>query len=505
MALTGWRRAVLAMVVGALSTLALPPVHAIPILWICFPILIWLIDGAPRHRGAFAAGWWWGFGHFSAGVYWIACALLIDPLKFGWMIPFAVFGLGGVLAIFPGLAAYVARRAVPSGPARVLVFAMGWTFLEWVRSWLLTGFTWNLIGSVWMPVLPVVQSVAVVGTYGLGLLTVIVAAMPATLVSRRRCDAVATGVALAVLLGTGLWGMWRLPAEPTPTVPGIHLRLVQGNVAQTAKWQPELRIQHLREYLRLTGAPGIEGMSAAIWPETAVTFLLEQDPVARRMVASAAPAGGLLITGVPRATPPSVRPFQIWNSIQAISADGVVAATYDKVHLVPFGEYVPLRGVLPLAKITAGGTDFTSGDGLKTLDLPGLPPVGPTICYEDIFPGKVVAPAGPRPSWLLNVTNDGWFGLSAGPYQHFAAARLRAVEEGLPLVRVANTGITGVVDPYGRVTASLPLGVQGVLDVALPQPLGGISFFARMGNAVLWYVLLLTGVIVVVWRRLCDG
>ncbi|HLN22582.1 MAG TPA: apolipoprotein N-acyltransferase, partial [Patescibacteria group bacterium] len=436
-------------------------------------------------------------------LYWIAYALLIDPLKFGWLIPFAVFGLGGVLACFSGVAALAARRLMPPGVARVLVFAVAWTVLEWVRSWIFTGFSWNLLGTVWMPVLPVVQFASVFGAYGLGLLTVVVAALPAVLVQPSRRHIVAVAVSLLSLLVIAAWGAWRLPAGPVPSVPGVKLRLVQGNVTQTAKWRPEMREQHLRDYLRLTMLPGHDQVTAVVWPETAVPYFLEDEPVVRQLIAAVTPPGGVVITGAVRGTPPGVPPFQIWNSLEAVNAEGAIIATYDKVHLVPFGEYVPLRGILPLSKITPGGVDFTAGVGLRTLALPGLPAVGPTICYEDIFPAQVAA-ADPRPSWLLNITNDGWFGISAGPYQHFAAARLRAVEEGLPMIRDANTGVTGVVDPYGRVVAELVLGRQGILDSELPRPLSTPNPFAQWGGAMVCLLLMLVSLSALIWHRLFD-
>jgi apolipoprotein N-acyltransferase len=502
-ALTGWRRHAVAVLLGALAALALPPVHALPMLWLSFPALIWLIDDARRDRGAFAAGWWFGFGHYSLSLYWIAHALLIDPLKFGWLIPFAVFGLGGVLACFSALAALIARRMMPAGVARVLLFAVAWTVLEWVRSWIFTGFSWNLLGTVWMPVLPVVQFASLFGTYGLSLLTVVVAAMPAVLLQPKRRHVAAVAVSLFSLLVIAAWGAWRLPAGPMPSVAGVKLRLVQGNVTQTAKWLPEMREQHLRDYLQLTMLPGHDQVTAVVWPETAVPYFLDYEPGVRRAIASVTPPGGVVITGAVRGTPPDVKPFQIWNSLQAVDGEGAIIATYDKVHLVPFGEYMPLRGILPLSKITPGSVDFTAGVGLRTLALPGLPPVGPTICYEDIFPAEVAA-LNLRPEWLLNITNDGWFGISAGPYQHFAAARLRAVEEGLPMIRDANTGVTGVVDPYGRVVAELVLGTQGILDSELPQPLATPNPFARWGGAMVCLLLTLVSLASLVWRRLFD-
>ena len=500
--LTGRRRAFAAIFLGALSALALPPLYVLPVLLVSFPGLICLADSARRDRGAFWVGWGWGFGHFSAGLYWIANALLIAPEKFAWMIPFAIFGLGGLLGLFIGLAVYGARRVAPAGPLRVLAFAGAWLFMEWLRTWFLTGFSWNQIASVWVPVTPMLQIVSVVGAYGLGFLTVLAAAMPAVLTRGGRFDRRATVGVFLLLLAVAGWGLWRLPSGPQPDIPGLRVRLVQGNIPQTAKWQPELLAAHLHDYLRLSAGPTAEPLSAVIWPETAVAYLLDQNPAARHAIATAAPPGGLVITGAPRAEGATAEAFRIWNSVQAVTAEGQLVGSYDKFHLVPFGEYVPLGKYLPLTKITAGRGDFAAGSGPRTLDLPGLPPVAASICYEDIFPGEVAPHDGPRPTWMLNVTNDGWFGHSAGPYQHFAAARLRAVEEGLPMVRVGNTGITGVIDPFGRVVASLDLGVQDILDSPVPQPMENVTIFARLGDKLVYMLLLMVGLILGACRGL---
>ncbi len=349
--------------------------------------------------------------------------------------------------------------------------------------------------------LPIAQFAAVAGTYGLGVATIFIASLPALLGrpdGRPRAVLAASAVLLALLAG---WGAWRLADGPVPEVPGVRLRLVQANIEQTLKWAPEMRLQHLERHLALSRQPGFAAITDVIWPETAAPSFLERDGDARRMMSEATPAGGLLIVGALRASPPGEEPLQIWNSLLALDGRGAILGTYDKSHLVPFGEYVPLHRWLPLDKITPGGVDLAAGSGAETISLPGLPPVGPLICYEVIFPNAVVDRAH-RPAWLLNLTNDGWYGLSAGPYQHLAAARLRAIEEGLPLVRAANTGISAVVDPYGRLLASLGLGQEGVLDHALPTALPARLPYARWGNGAFWVFLLFVGICAFSWPRL---
>jgi apolipoprotein N-acyltransferase len=512
--LAGWRRRGFALLLGAFATGALPPFHLVFLLVPAFVGLLWLIDGAdrappPAASGrfrrlvaspggrAFGAGWWFGFGHFLTGLYWIGNSMLVDPERFAWMIPFAVGGLSVYLAAYPGLAAWATWRLAagrpPSSLARALVLAAAWTVAEWLRGAAFTGFPWNLMGTAWAWSDAMLQPAALVGAYGLSLLTAAAAAAPAALAHRgpalgARLARVAAVLAVLGIAGAG--GAARLaaagPVAEVPTAPGVRLRLVQPNIAQGLKWKPEMRRRHLLKQLDMSvarNAPGAARPTHVIWAETAVPYFAAEDPNLRAMLGATVPAGGLMVTGAPRRTPPEVEPLQLWNSVLFVAADGSLAAGFDKFHLVPFGEYVPLRGLLNIAKLTEGTVDYSAGPGPVTVPLPGLPAASPLVCYEVIFPGAVLDRAE-RPGWLLNLTNDGWFGLSSGPYQHFASARLRAVEEGLPLVRVANTGISAIVDSHGRVVASLGLGREGVVEGPLPLGLTGLTPFGRFGNLI---------------------
>lgn len=486
---SGWRRYALAVVLGVLAAGALPPLHIVPLLPIAFTGIFWLTAASRTPRAAFAAGWWFGLGHFIAGLYWIAHALLTDPERFGWMIPFAVGGLAAVIAVYIGLATLIAWVARARGVAGILFFAAIWTTLEWLRGVLFTGFPWNLIGTVWVWSNEIIQLAAVTGVWGLSALTVAVAAMPAT-VTRGSNEWRAPAVALVFLALVWAGGAIRLSGATEATVPGAALRIVQPNISQVAKWRDELRAQHLARHIRLSEQNGDGAARIVVWPESAVPYVLANEPVLLDAVARAVPAGGLVITGSLRTTPQRTTPFQIWNSLHAVDGRGEVVATYDKFHLVPFGEYVPFRRFINIPKITHGSIDFSAGPGPQTVALPGFPAMSPLVCYEVIFPGAVTDPNA-RPGWLLNVTNDGWFGVSSGPYQHFAAARLRAVEEGLPLVRAANTGISAVVDSHGRVTARLGLDREGVVDASLPVALAGPTPYARWGDWIGFVIIIL--------------
>lgn len=459
---------------GLLSALALPPLYLVPVLLLAIPGLLRLLDAAPDWRRAALTGLAWGWGHHLLGLYWISHALLTDPWRWGWLVPIAVPGLALPLAAYVAAACLLAWWARP-GWRRWLALAGAWVAMEILRGHLLTGFPWNLLGTVWaFHALPL-QSAAWIGVHGLSLVTLLLAGLPRF--GRRGWAAGA--LALGAL---GLFGWLRL-AQPEPAPPGVNLLLVQGNVAQEAKWREDQRWPIFRRYLELSRSGAARAPAevplVVIWPETASPFLLPNDPAARDYAGRVLPPGAVLLAGSVRAEwGAEQRPERVFNSLSAIAPDGRLLAVYDKAHLVPFGEYMPLRGLIPI-RVVQGGLDFSAGPGPVALAPAGLPPFSPLICYEVIFPGAV-APAS-RPAWLLNITNDAWFGVSAGPYQHLAAARLRAVEEGLPLVRVAQTGVSAVFDASGRVTARIGLGEEGSVLASLPgaRP---VTPFARFGD-----------------------
>jgi apolipoprotein N-acyltransferase len=473
-----WRRQLLAALgLGLLSVLALPPVHAVPVLLLAIPGLLVLACGQPDWRRAAWIGFAWGWGHGVAGIWWVTEAILKDVEHFWWLVPLAAPVLAVALAVFVVLPILVARL-LPAGWPRVLGFAGAWVLAELARGVVFTGFPWNLIGTVWAFAALPVQGAAVIGVHGLSLATLLLAGVP---LLRGRTPWALAALALAGFAG---FGTWRLSLPDPPDQP-VQLVLVQGNVAQEVKWQQDQRMPIFRRYLGLTEASAQAAHLASpqnqlvvIWPETASPFLLTQDPEARRMAAEALPVGARLLGGTVRADwGPDGRLRQVWNSLAVLDSAGRVQAVYDKSHLVPFGEYMPLAGLIPI-RMAAGGMDFSAGPGAVAVAPPGLPPFGALICYEVIFPGAVTPE--PRPEWLVNITNDAWFGETSGPWQHLAAARLRAVEEGLPLARAAQTGISAVFDARGRQLAFLPIGATGTLTLALPGAVAAPPF-ARFG------------------------
>jgi apolipoprotein N-acyltransferase len=505
--LTRWHRHLAALLLGVLAAASLPPVDMTPVLLISFPGLVWLTDGNTGYRSAFALGWSFGFGFFIAGLYWIAAALFVDIAQFWWLVPFAVAGVPAGLAIFTGTALLVSHALCRilrlGGTGRVLALVFCWCGAEWLRGHVLTGFPWNLIGYAWSGAFPgsiaLLQFASLVGIYGLSLLTVLVACLPARLgdFSGRRLPALLVAAVL-IALPAG-WGAYRLANGHPGDVPGVNLRLVQPSIPQTMKQDPAALLGNFRRLFALSTSPTDATPTAIIWPEDAAPPFLDRDGGARQALAQAVPQNGYIITGTTRTDPAPEAPTHVWNSLVAVDRDGNIRASYDKFHLVPFGEYVPLRGILPIQKITPGTIDFSAGSGPRTITLPGLPPFSPLICYEVIFPDAVVDPAQ-RPDWLLNITDDAWYGFTSGPFQHLAIARLRAIEEGLPLARAGDNGVSAMFDPYGRVTARLALDDVGVLDVKLPQPLPP-TLYSRIGDIPFFGVMLLI-VAALLWQRL---
>ena len=513
----GWRRAFIAFAAGAASALAVAPVNAWPVLFLTLPVLVWLIDGSTAGRrgalwSAAIAGWCFRFGYFLFGLYWVGYAFLVDAKTFGWLLPVAVTGLPAYLAIYTALGAALARLLWVRGPLRILALAASMTIAEWLRGHLLSGFPWNTFGYALTEPLPLAQSVSVVGIWGLTFLALAICASPATLADEKS-DTPAPWrplvMGLVVLAAFFGYGLARLATHPTTYVPKVKLRLMQPNLQQDEKFNYTAKNDVMQRYLRLSSratgpeSNGIHDITHLIWPEAAFPFFLTREPDALAQIADLIKPNTELITGAVRAaSEPGQRVRRAYNSIYVIDGDGSIRGVYDKVHLVPFGEYLPFQSLLEklgLQQLTKVAGGFLSGDRRRAMDVAGAPKMLPLICYEAIFPGAAVPP-GQRPGWLVNVTNDGWFGISSGPYQHLQQARVLAIAEGLPLVRDANTGISAVIDPVGRIINSLPLGVEGVLDSPLPRAIAP-TLYAQFGNYVL-ILFLVASLIILAKRRL---
>ena len=480
--LLAWSGASLGL--GALSATALAPLHVAPAGLVAFGGLWLLLERTATLRGAFALGWLFGLGSFLLGLSWITEAFGVDAARFGALALPALAALSAGLALFPAVSVAAARLLVGRAGSVPLALALAasWAAGEWLRGTVLTGFPWNIAGHAWGGSDAGLQAAALIGIHGLGLLAVLAAVLAAVALRQRRIWPAA--IAVAVVAGPWAWGAARL-ADATPAdVPGIRLRLVQPNIAQDLKWAEAERERILGRLLALSATPAADGAAPThiVWPESAVPYLLAEAPAIRAAVARIIPPRGALLTGAVRRTVAPDGGPGLLNSLVALDESGEITAAYDKIQLVPFGEYQPFRGLLAgLPKLTVGTVDFIPGAPLEAMRVAGLPPLWPLICYEAIFPTTLPA-QGPAPGWILTVTNDAWFGTSWGPYQHALAARLRAVELGLPLVRVANSGISLVTDAMGRERARLPLATEGVLDLPLPAALPGGTPYARHGD-----------------------
>ena len=519
-----------AVLCGTLATLAMPPLFAWPVMFAALFGLVRLMDlasarttpGRDRVGALFVLGWMFGFGYFAAGLYWISASLLVEPDKFLWLLPFSASLIPAGLAIYHGLALAAVAFVWRPGPARIVALGVALTIAEWLRGHLFTGLPWNTLGYALTAPPLLLQAPALLGVTALTFVTVLVFALPAcardaaiTPVGRRT----ALGLPAAALVLLALHGGWRLSLPDPPDVAGVRLRLVQPNVSQDMKWRHENRSDIFRAYLDQsrrdpTGRPDdLAGITHVIWPESAVPFLLLGSADALEAIAGILPDGTSLITGAirieqsvpgiggyPSDAPPRRR---LYNSLLALDDRARLTGVYDKLHLVPFGEYLPFQATLEawgLEQITRFQGGFSTGrNTVRYWEVPGLPPISPLICYESIFPDEVVT-RGRRPGFFLNVTNDGWFGRTAGPHQHFHQARVRAVEQGLPLIRVGNTGISGVVDAKGRVLRRTALGQAATLDSNLPGA-GAPTPHARFGHFIT--VLMLAGALLA-WRGLSS-
>ena len=452
---------------GALAVLALPPFSLLLALPVGFSILFWLLQGS-QAKGAFGLGYAFGFGYFGFGASWIAESFYVDAERFGWMAVPAVAGLSAGLALFPALATVVFRTLGQKGLSSAVAFAACWTGAEWLRGHILTGFPWNLSAYALADWAALRQPAAWVGSYGLSFLAVLAATLPAVILTRQPRAQQVTALVAWIALAGGIWGGGQLRlAREQPEAPGVALRIVQGNVPQKDKWDPALRAEFIQRYLDLSSRPG--AFDVLLWPETAFPGYLDENPAILSEIALRLPESGVLLTGSPdREVVDGQTLYR--NAIFAVDAAGRVLTSYAKHHLVPFGEYVPFDGWLPIERLTEGRGDFAPGPGPSTIAIETAPMVGVAICYEIIFPGHVVDDET-RPDWIFNATNDAWFGTSIGPWQHLASARMRAVEEGLPVVRAANTGISAVIDAYGRTEAQLDLKQTGTVDAGLPPAL----------------------------------
>jgi apolipoprotein N-acyltransferase len=500
-----WKLTIIAALAGALSVLAMAPFFLWPIMFVTFPAVIWALDatclrdddvsalGSFRKRvlRSAAVGWGFGFGYFFAGIYWIGYAFYVDAHRYAALMPPAVAGLAAVLGLFHAAAGALAGALWRRGYARIAAFVLAFFCAEAARGYLFTGFPWNLFGEAVAATDAHMQMAAYIGVYGLTLAALCIFSAPAAAIAAEKArfgrlwPPLFCGV--LALAGSYAFGVQRL-GQSLGEVEGVRVRIVQPNIPQAEKWKPENRNWIFDRALQLSrsGLSGedISAFTHVIWPESSVPVLFAFNdglfsPEVRDRLAALIPPSTSLIVGAERAegvrTPEGRYSFdRVFNSLFVLGEGAVLKSIYDKNHLVPFGEYIPLQSVINMTwfRVFSHRLDgFNAGERQATLiQTPRAPSFLPLICYEIIFPGRVQNEKE-RPLWLINVTNDAWFGSSTGPYQHLHQARIRAVEEGLPVLRAANTGVSAVIDPFGRLLAQLDLDKAGALDHGLPRAL----------------------------------
>lgn len=494
--LNRWQRLGLAMLSGAVMTAGHPPINVPWGMFLALPLLTWLMQAAPSGRAVAWTGWAAGFGYFVTSLHWVGNAFLVDPDKFLLLLPLGVLGLPAGLSIFWALAFWLAKKVDGTGWRAALALATTLSAVELARGYVLTGFPWALPGYVWLET-PILQAASWAGPFGLTLITLALCSTPLVAVMRR--EYLATGIAIIGFLALWISGMVREAEELPSDANSPVIRLVQPNAPQHLKWLPGYREDFYQRLLDATAAPGVDPDTKpdlVIWPEMAVHFVPAENAAEVTRIAQAA-KGALVIFG---AFHREVRDGReaLTNALHTILPDGSLGPRYDKHHLVPFGEYMPfvsLLGKLGLPDFSEG-VGFSRGNGPTTLQLPGLPSFSPNICYEAIFPYKVVG--SQRPDWIAQITNDAWFGSFAGPQQHLAQARFRAVEQGLPVVRATNTGISAVIDSHGRMVASIAMHNYSMLDVKLPLPLAP-TIYSKVGD--ISCILLILILLIFVLRR----
>jgi len=455
--------AVICVLLGAAAKFGFPPDCLLAVFVLTMLLFMRICDAVRSKLLAVLAGFCFGFGYFSLGLAWINHAVLffapdIAPVVVIIFVACGIWG-GGYVALASFIASFYRK-----GLHRHIAFAAAWILAEYLRAHLFTGFAWNLTASLWNNDLPMLQVLSVGGSYGLGLLTMLLIAGLASLPEATKKDlpkAVAVFALFMAVYTAGYVRIWMNPTEYTD----LSLRLVQPAIPPSLSGNSELARKEFMTGLEMSLQELPADTDYIIWAETALPYRIYGRQGALAKITEALPPEAPLITGALR-----YKGKDIYNSALVIK-EGRLATYYDKSHLVPFGEYVPLHSVFPfMEKFTAGGIDLTAGDGVKALNMGKGGKVGILICYEVIFPDDINF-KNDRPRWLLNLTNDGWYGETSGPYQHFAAAKLRAIEQGLPLVRVAGTGISGLITATGEVPFSLGLNKAGVLDINLPKPL----------------------------------
>ena len=502
----------IAFFLGALLATTFAPLYFFPLAFVAFGGWFVLGNNCQNNKQSFLIGWYFGFGQFVFGLYWISISLFVDIARFFWLLPFSIFLIPAVLSVYVGLVLllvnFIAKKFKIDGWKKILLLAVFWVLFEFLRSILFTGFPWNLLGYSFLFSLPLSQVASAIGVYGLSLIAVIFYSTPALFFKTRnekikfifsKEHKIFASLLSAIIALMWIGGCLRIGSFQEKFIPNATFRLVQPAIKQEEKWGLDYRYNSFLENINLSHKSGLENVNYVVWSESAVPYALR--PTSYGLlndIASASPKNGFVITGGLKAEleEDGQKLSKLWNTIFVINDQSKIVASYDKNHLVPFGEYVPFLEVLPfISKITDGAVNFSEGSGLKTIKLGrNFPSFSPLVCYEAIFPDNIIDKNNP-PQFLLNLTNDAWFGSSSGPYQHFDMVRMRSIEYGMPTVRVANSGISAMINPIGKTVIAIPLGTKGVVDVMLMEKLPN-TFYLKNGNVAVVLIAILLLLIV---------
>lgn len=500
-------RFVVSFVLGMLSALVFAPTYLIPLAIIGFSGLFLLIDKEKSLKKSFWLGWSFGFGHFIVGFYWISISLFVDIVAFGWLLPFSITLIPATAAIYIGLTALATKKMANilkvSKLQRIIIFTVFWLFFEYLRSILLSGFPWNLIGYSLIFSTNISQVASIVGIYGLSLLALLIFTIPALLIEitdynlqfneDSKGNFIVISALLSLIVVISAWGNNRINSNELEYIENGNVRVVQPSIKQANKWDPEYKYKSFLKNIDLANSKRREDVNYVIWSESAIPYALSHNSLELLLeIKKAIPQDAALVSGAIRAKFDLYGQVdEVFNSVFAIDDDGHIKDIYDKRHLVPFGEYIPFQKYVPfISKITNGGVGFSSGNDVKIIQpQTDLPSFLPLICYEAIFT-NLSRSKEERPDFLLNITNDGWFGRSSGPYQHLAMAQTRSIEYGLPLIRAANNGVSAYIDPYGRVVDKMPLNKIDIMDVKLVEKLE-VTLYDKYGMKILLFILIL--------------
>lgn len=477
----------IALILGACSSLIFAPYFCLPFMF-TLSALCYQVHKSDSRKNAAIYGFVFGFGHFVTGLYWISIGVSVYIEDFWWALPFALFGLPIILACFTSLACFVSWYA-RNNQYYNIIFCTFWVFFEWVRSWIFTGFPWNLLGYSIAFSDTLSQIVSVISIYGIGFIIIYIAIVPYYLLVNdynKFIISLLTSLIIVAIIYT--YGALRLDANQTQ-FSDIKIRIVQPSIPQISKWDVDAFWRNLDVHIALSTLEGQPDL--IIWSESALVVPYHYPAIKAKLLQMLGETKAILLTGGVTETNKQDSAYKIYTSLYALQNNGDILFTYHKSHLVPFGEYMPLRHILPLKKLTAGFVDYTAGNReimhIEKLKLS----IKPLICYESIFPAEVRT-SNDLADVIVNVTNDAWYGNSSGPYQHFYISKMRAIENGIPLIRVANNGISAIIDSIGRVISKLNLNSTWVIDSALPQKISTSTIYSMFGDITAVIALLLT-------------